>query len=108
MDAVLNARLNRLRETIQREEKRLEFLQQERARQETRARTRPVVDPAVRDQEAKLRLAQEQLAIVEAKVKRAAADEQNHREKISTLKALLGEMRAEHAGSREPAEVLVS
>ncbi|HBJ87449.1 MAG TPA: hypothetical protein DDZ88_27050 [Verrucomicrobiales bacterium] len=101
LEAALNARLNRLRETMQREESRLEFLRQERERQELRARTRPAIDPALREQESKIRLAQEQLAMVEAKVKRAAVEEQNHREKIATLKLQLAELRAEFTTARE-------
>ena len=72
-----------------REETRIEFLKEERERLEKIARTRPVADPAVREQEDKLRLLQEQVSQSEARLKRAAAEEQNHREKIATLKQQL-------------------
>jgi chromosome segregation ATPase len=108
LEAALNARLNRLRETMQREESRLEFLRQERERQELRSRTRPAIDPALREQESKIRLAQEQLAMTEAKIKRAAMEEQSYREKIATLRLQLAELRTEFSHARETGVPLAS
>lgn len=92
-ETALQARLAKLRETALREESRIEFLKEERERLETIARTRAVADPAVREQEDKLCLLQEQVSMAEGRLKRAAAEEQNHREKIATLKQQLAELR---------------
>jgi chromosome segregation ATPase len=92
-ETALQARLAKLRETALREESRIEFLKEESERLETIARTRAVADPAVREQEDKLCLLQEQVSMAEARLKRAAAEEQNHREKIATLKQQLAELR---------------
>ncbi len=108
LEAALNARLNRLRETMQREESRLDFLRQERERQELRSRTRPAIAPALRDQESKIRLAEEQLAITETKIKHAAIEEQNYRDKIAALSLQLAELRMEFSNAPETSAPLAS
>jgi chromosome segregation ATPase len=108
LEAALNTRLNRLRETMQREESRLDFLRQERERQELRSRTRPAIAPALRDQESKIRLAEEQLAITETKIKHAAVEEQNYRDKIAALSLQLAELRTEFSNAPETSAPLAS
>jgi septal ring factor EnvC (AmiA/AmiB activator) len=76
-----------------REESRIEFLKDERECLENIARSRPTIDPAVSEQEDKLRLLQEQVSLADTRLKRAAAEEQNHREKIASLRQQLAQLR---------------
>ncbi len=99
--SLLTTRLNRLRETLQREEARLQYLQRERARQETRSRTcSPLqADPALREQdrklEEKIRLNEARLELQEARLRRGQEDEKRQKEKLATLAQQLVEMRME-------------
>jgi chromosome segregation ATPase len=76
-----------------REENRIDFLKDERERLEKIARARPTLDPAVSEQEDKLRLLQEQVTLAESRLKRTAVEEQNHREKIASLRQQLAQLR---------------
>jgi chromosome segregation ATPase len=92
-ETALAGRLAKLREAAMREESRIEFLKDERERLEKIARARPTIDPAVSEQEDKLRLLQEQVSLAESRLKRTAAEEQNHREKIASLRQQLAQLR---------------
>jgi chromosome segregation ATPase len=99
----LTSKLQRLRENVQREESRLEFLRQERTRQETRSRVHTVTDPALREQdrklEEKIRLNETRLSLLETRLKRGEEDERRQREKIATLTQQLTEMRSSFASA---------
>jgi septal ring factor EnvC (AmiA/AmiB activator) len=89
-------RLEQIREEIQREEGRLEGLRQERMRMDMRSpRLRGGADPALQEQESRLRLVSEKVSQAEARLKRIAIDEKSHQEKISTLKHQIAELRGE-------------
>jgi chromosome segregation ATPase len=92
-ETVLTGRLAKLREAAMREESRIQFLKDERERLEKIARARPTIDPAVSEQQDKLRLLQEQVSLAESRLKRTAAEEQNHREKIASLRQQLAQLR---------------
>jgi chromosome segregation ATPase len=98
---LLTSRLNRLRETLQREEARLQYLQRERARQESRSRANTPLqaDPALREQdrklEEKIRLNEARLELQEARLRRGQEDEKRQKEKLATLAQQLVEMRME-------------
>jgi chromosome segregation ATPase len=92
-ETALAGRLAKLREAAMREESRIEFLKDERECLENIARSRPTIDPAVSEQEDKLRLLQEQVSLADTRLKRAAAEEQNHREKIASLRQQLAQLR---------------
>lgn len=87
-----NSRLSRLREELQREESRLNFLRQNSRALELRARIRPSL-PSV--QEGQNSGGQEGTSQWEERIKRAAIDETNLLEKISTLKGQIAELRGE-------------
>jgi chromosome segregation ATPase len=87
-----NSRLSRLREELQREESRLNFLRQNSRSLELRARIRPSL-PSVQDGQNSG--AQEGTSQWEERIKRAAIDETNLLEKISTLKGQIAELRGE-------------
>jgi hypothetical protein len=82
-----NTRLSRLREELQREESRLNFLRQNTRSLELRARTRPTIPSAQEGQEG--------LSQWEERIKRAAVDETNLLEKIAALKGQIAELRGE-------------
>ena len=82
-----NTRLSRLREELQREESRLNFLRQNTRSLELRARTRPTSQSAQEGQEG--------MSQWEERIKRAAVDETNLLEKIAALKGQIAELRGE-------------
>jgi chromosome segregation ATPase len=100
---LLASKLQRLRESVQREESRLEFLRNERNRQEIRNRSPEAADPALREQdrklEEKIRLNETRLSLLETRLKRGEEDERRQREKIATLTQQLTEMRSSFASA---------
>lgn len=102
-ERTLKARLNHLRESVQREESRLEFLRHERGRHEVRARTSgPASDALQREHdrhlEAKIRHDEEQLSALHHKVELAKAEEEKRRAKIVEMEHRMAEL---HAGITE-------
>lgn len=102
-ERTLKARLNHLRESVQREESRLEFLRHERGRHEVRARTSgPASDALQREHdrhlEAKIRHDEEHLSALHHQVELAKAEEEKRRAKIVEMEHKLAEL---HAGITE-------
>ncbi len=93
----MNSRLSRLRESIQREEARLQFLNQERERQEQRNRLQRNADPALKEQNRKLeeqiRLNETRLSMLEARLQNGQKDESRQRETMMTLTQQINELR---------------
>jgi len=101
-EMALKARLNRLRESVQREATRLEFLRQERAREESRGRTgAPVKETMIREQgrqvESKVRREEELLATLQRKVEMAEVEEEKRRERVADMERKLAELKADIA-----------
>ncbi|MGV3660790.1 MAG: FHA domain-containing protein [Prosthecobacter sp.] len=102
-ERTLKARLNHLRESVQREESRLEFLRHERGRHEVRARTSgPAGDAMQREHdrhlEAKIRHDEEHLNALHHKVELAKGEEEKRRAKIVEMEHRMAEL---HAGITE-------
>lgn len=93
----LNSKLRQLRETVQREEARIEFLNQERERLEQQGRIQRTGDPALRDKNRKLedqiRLNETRLAMLEDRLQKGQQQENRHRETMATLAQQLNELR---------------
>jgi hypothetical protein len=93
----MGLRQGRVRESIQREEARLEFLRQERERQELRNRTHRTVDPALKEQNKKLeeqiRLNETRLEMLTARLQNGQKEESRQREIIATLAQQVHELR---------------
>lgn len=93
----LGLRQSRVRESIQREEARLEFLRQERERQELRSRTHRGVDPALKEQNKKLeeqiRLNETRLEMLATRIQNGQKEESRQREIIATLAQQVNELR---------------
>ncbi len=103
-EMALKARINRLRESVQREAMRLEFIRQERAREEARGKQGSGHgEPMMREQErqlgAKMRQNEEQLATVQRKIELAEVEEEKRREKIADMERKLAELKADIAES---------
>jgi chromosome segregation ATPase len=91
----MNSKLNRLREDIQREETRLNYLRQNNQSLEQRAHIRPRLHPMIQDQESRIRVAKERMSQMEMRMRRAAIEEKNHLEKVASLKEQIAELRGE-------------
>ena len=109
-EMALRARLSRLRESVQREATRLEFLRQERAREETRKTGSTSNEPMLKEQErqveVKLRREEEKLATIERKIEIAEMEEEKRRERLAELERKLTELKTdilEHERSRSEA-----
>ncbi|RBP46186.1 chromosome segregation ATPase [Roseimicrobium gellanilyticum] len=109
-EMALRARLSRLRESVQREATRLEFLRQERAREETRKTASSSNEPMLKEQErqveVKLRREEEKLATIERKIEIAEMEEEKRRERLAELERKLTELKTdilEHERSRSEA-----
>jgi chromosome segregation ATPase len=100
-EMALKARLNRLRESVQREATRLEFLRQERAREESRNRTSGGGGAMAREQERqldnKIRREEERLATIQRKIELTEVEEEKRRERIADLERRITELRADIA-----------
>jgi chromosome segregation ATPase len=97
----LKARVTRLRESVQREATRLEFLRQERAREETRTKVGAGGEAMLREQdrqlESKVRREEERLATMMRKLELAEMEEEKRREKIAELERKLSEIKSDIA-----------
>jgi hypothetical protein len=101
-EMALKARLTRIRESVQREAARLEFLRQERAREETRGKAgTPAGDSMLREQERqlenKVRREEEKLAALERKLENAGMEEEKRRERIAEMEHKLSELKSDIA-----------
>jgi chromosome segregation ATPase len=98
-EMALKARVNRLRESVQREAMRLEFLRQERAREETRNRGGQGGESMMREQdrqlESKVRREEERFATLQRKLELAEVEEEKRREKIADMERKLAELRSD-------------
>jgi chromosome segregation ATPase len=96
---------------VQREAARLEFLRQERSREETRGKaSTPAGDSMLREQERqlenKVRREEEKLAALERKLENAGMEEEKRRERIAEMEHKLSELKAdiaEHERNRSDA-----
>jgi hypothetical protein len=110
-EMALKARLTRIRESVQREAARLEFLRQERAREETRGKGGTTTgDAMLREQERqlenKVRREEEKLAAMERKLENVCMEEEKRRERIAEMEHKLSELKAdiaEHERNRSDA-----
>ncbi|WP_156345410.1 hypothetical protein [Verrucomicrobium spinosum] len=97
-EMALKARLNRLRESVQREATRLEFLRQERAREELRTKGGSTGEPMLREQErqleTKIRREEEKFATVQRKLELAEVEEEKRRERITEMERKLAELKS--------------
>jgi chromosome segregation ATPase len=101
-EMALRARLTRIRESVQREAARLEFLRQERAREETRGKAAtPAGDAMLREQERllenKVRREEEKLAALERKLEGVGMEEEKRRDRIAEMEHKLSELKADIA-----------
>lgn len=101
-EMALNARLNRLRESVAREATRLEFLRQERSREEMRGKSgSPATGSALKEQERqleiKVRREEERLATIERKIEVAEMDEDKRRERVAELEHKLSALKSDIA-----------
>ncbi|MCE9518212.1 MAG: hypothetical protein K8R87_01380, partial [Verrucomicrobia bacterium] len=100
-EMALKARLNRLRESVQREAMRLEFLRQEKAREETRVKPGPGGESIMREQdrqmESKVRREEERLATLQRKLEMGEMEEEKRREKITEMERKIAELRSDIA-----------
>lgn len=99
-EMALKARLTRIRESVQREAARLEFLRQERAREETRGKAGTTSgDAMLREQERqlenKVRREEEKLAALERKLENAGMEEEKRRERLAEMERKLTELKAD-------------
>lgn len=102
-ERTLRTRLNHLRESVQREESRLEFLRQERGRQEVRLRTGGPAGEAMqrehdRHLEARIRHDEEQLRALNQHLDQARAEEEKRQARIAEMEHKLAEL---HTGIAE-------
>ncbi|MFN0078993.1 MAG: FHA domain-containing protein [Prosthecobacter sp.] len=101
-ESTLRSRLNHLRESVQREEARLESLRKERSREETRPRSGgPAAEAMLREHsrqlEAKIRQEEERQTALLRQLEASAHEEEKRREKITELERKLAELRADIA-----------
>lgn len=100
-EMALKGRINRLRESVQREAVRLEFLRQERAREESRGKGGSASDSMMREQERqldnKVRREEERFATVQRKLELAELEEEKRREKIADMERKIAELRTDIA-----------
>ncbi len=100
-EMALKGRINRLRESVQREAVRLEFLRQERAREESRGKGGSASDSMMREQERqldnKVRREGERFATVQRKLELAELEEEKRREKIADMERKITELRTDIA-----------
>src|SRR5258707_1077696 len=94
--------LTRIRESVQREAARLEFLRQERAREETRGKAGTTAGDAMlkeqeRQLENKVRREEEKLAAMERKLENVCMEEEKRRERIAEMEHKLSEVKADIA-----------
>ncbi len=98
-EMALKARVNRLRESIQREAMRLEFLRQERAREETRTKSGPAGETMMREHdrqlESKIRREEERFATLQRKLEMGEIDEEKRRDRITDMERKLAELRSD-------------
>lgn len=101
-EMALKGRLSKLRESVQREATRLEFLRQERAREEARGRTGTVAGEALmkeqeRQLDTKVRREEEKLATLQRKLEMAEMEEEKRRDKITEMERKLAELKVDIA-----------
>lgn len=98
-ETTLRSRLNHLRESVQREESRLEQLRLERTRHETQPRPSPAADAIIREQnrrlEAKLRQDEERHHALLRNIEASQADEEKRRERLADMERKLVELRTD-------------
>jgi pSer/pThr/pTyr-binding forkhead associated (FHA) protein len=98
-ETTLRARLNHLRESVQREEAHLEHLRLERARHDIHPRSSPAADAMMREQErqleAKIRRDEEHYTSVQRKLELAGTEEEKRRERVAELERKLAELRSD-------------
>lgn len=116
-EMALRARLSKLRESVQREATRLEFLRQERTRDEARARSASTGGEQLmrehdRQLEIKIRREEEKLATLMRKLEMASMEEERRRDKITDMERKLAELRTditeaerERSGARHKMEI---
>lgn len=96
-ETTLRSRLNHLRESVQREESRLEQLRLERTRHETSQRSGPAVEAMQREQsrhlEARIRQDQERHHALVRSIEMHQAEEEKRRERLLELEHRLAELR---------------
>jgi chromosome segregation ATPase len=101
-ELALKQRLSRLRENVQREATRLEFLRQERSREESRMRVGSGANETLmkeheRQLESKIRREEEKLAALQRKLELAEVEEERRRDKIAEMERKLAELKADIA-----------
>ena len=100
-ETTLRSRLGHLRESVQREESRLEQLHRERMRHEAPHRANPAAEAMMREQarhlEAKIRQDQERHHVLQRSIEMSQAEEEKRRERLGELERKLVEMRADIA-----------
>jgi len=98
-ETTLRSRLSHLRDSVQREESRLEQLRLERARHEVPHRTSPAAEAMMREQirqmEAKIRQDQERHHALQRNLEIHQAEEEKRRERLGELERKLAELRAD-------------
>lgn len=96
-ETTLRSRLNHLRESVQREESRLEQLRLERTRHETSQRSGPAAEAMLREQsrhlEARIRQDQERHHALVRSIEMHQAEEEKRRERLLELEHKLAELR---------------
>ena len=100
-EMALKARVNRLRESVQREAVRLEFLRQERTRDDSRGKGGSTNDSVMREHERqlenKVRREEERFATLQRKLELAEMEEEKRREKIADMERKIAELRSDIA-----------
>lgn len=100
-EIALKARIERLRENVQREAMRLEFLRQEKAREETRIKSGPSGTAVMREQdrqmEAKVRREEKRLATLQRELEMGEMEVEKRREKITEMERKIAELRSDIA-----------
>ena len=98
-ETTLRSRLNHLRESVQREESRLEQLRLERVRHEVPHRASPAAEAMMREQsrqiEAKIRQDQERHHALQRTLEIHQAEEEKRRERLGELERKLAELRSD-------------
>lgn len=98
-ETTLRSRLGHLRESVQREESRLEQLHRERMRHEAPHRANPAAEAMMREQarhlEAKIRQDQERHHVLQRSIEMSQAEEEKRRERLGELERKLVELRAD-------------
>ena len=100
LESTLRSRLNHLRESVQREESRLDSLRKDRTREDIRPRSGgPAAEAMLRKQsrqmEAKIRQEEERLAAMQRHLEATGMEEEKRREKITEMERKLAELRAD-------------